>query len=105
MNETLFGDVCADRDRTISTNHCFYLFSKNNFLSIYVKMYVKDFATPCFSPISGKNRLTGNPFFPCSLRRAEFCTSVKMAALGQIPNPGKTEKTVPSGLPMCKLQA
>lgn len=71
MNETLFGDVCgrclgADRDRTISTNHCFYLFSKNNFLSIYVKMYVKDFATPCFSPVLAKNRLTGNPFFSWS---------------------------------------
>ena len=63
----------ADRDRTIYTSHCFYLFSKNDFLSIYVKMYVKDFATPCFSPVLAKNRLTGNPFF-----------------LGQIPNPERT---------------
>lgn len=69
------GVLVADRDRTISASHCFYLFSKNNFLSIYVKMYVKDFATPCFSPVLAKNRLTGNPFF-----------------LGQIPNPGKIEK-------------
>ena len=57
-------------------------------------MYVKDFATPCFSPVLVKNRLTGFRVLPYSLRGAEFSTSVKMAALGQIPNLGKTEKAV-----------
>ncbi len=77
MNETLFG---ADRDRTISANHCFYLFSKNDFLSIYVKMYVKDFATPLFFACSGEKspyRISGFVF------------------LFQIPEQDKIEKTVP----------
>ena len=67
-------------------------------------MYVKDFATPCFSPVLAKNRLTGNPFFSwsdsksgqnregCSIQNLLTCRKLSLPRTGEwfFPNPERT---------------